>query len=105
MPGADQATSDLLSRSYALGQTLCQSPSAWAGRARGSGHVTMGKHGLSRRGFMHSAVVGSAGLGLPLAGASLAEADAPQPQTSGAESAVAFDFTEQSAALSPDRTV
>ncbi|MGW3647547.1 molybdopterin-containing oxidoreductase family protein [Streptomyces sp. NPDC000878] len=63
------------------------------------------QHGISRRGFVRGSVVGSAGLGapvlLPLVAASAAESAGPD----AVGSVPGADFTDQSAALTPDRTV
>lgn len=63
------------------------------------------QHGISRRGFVRGSVVGSAGLGapvlLPLVAANAAETGSLE----AAGSVPGTSFTDQSAALTPDRTV
>ncbi|MEU8834905.1 molybdopterin-dependent oxidoreductase [Streptomyces sp900116325] len=60
------------------------------------------ERGVSRRGFVHSAVIGGVGMSLPVLGT--VPACAASSETTPL-STPHHDFTEQSAALSPDRTV
>ncbi|TWD12865.1 anaerobic selenocysteine-containing dehydrogenase [Streptomyces sp. T12] len=67
------------------------------------------QHGLSRRGFVRGSVIGGAGVGapvlLPLVSAHAAAESGATNGTSGPASHTATDFTDQSAALAPDKTV
>lgn len=67
------------------------------------------QHGLSRRGFVRGSVVGGAGLGtpvlLPVVSARAADASGSPGEPSGTGGGFGADFTDQSAALTPDKTV
>ncbi|WP_329212327.1 molybdopterin-containing oxidoreductase family protein [Streptomyces sp. NBC_01708] len=62
---------------------------------------------VSRRGFVHSAVIGGVGAGLPALGAVPAQAASSEtvPSKRSPVSSAERDFTKQSAALTADRTV
>lgn len=67
------------------------------------------QHGLSRRGFVRGSVVGGACLGtpvlLPVVSARAADASGSPGEPSGTGGGSGADFTDQSAALTPDKTV